>query len=212
MMTVHGGKIPNPEWKWVFVSSVSALFFVILIFAAGAFMECMNGGCAVVFTSIFLAITSAAVAFLFFSRARSMDSILGGENLLVRWIYPADLAAKTAMEEFISYKEANRSLLSVVVGFFLIAIVLLLLFGGEAGGITAGVMCIILAILALVAWGAPRIEYSRAQKAIPEAYISRNGIIFGGTVYPFRSFLNNLQEVGYSKGTRNIISPAQKKP
>lgn len=54
-----------------------------------------------------------------------------------------------------------------------------------------------LGIIALAAWGAPRIVYRRSLQAIPEAYIGRNGIIYREAVYPFRSFLNRLEGVTY---------------
>ncbi len=56
---------------------------------------------------------------------------------------------------------------------------------------------VILAIIALAAWGAPRLVHSRALRASPEAFIAGNGIIYREAVYPFRSFLNRLDGVSY---------------
>jgi len=132
-----------------------------------------------------------------------MDEILEGPDLLAHWIYSPDESATSAGREFAEYKEANKAMFIVVGGFFLIAIVILLIFGGEAGGLTALILLGALAIIALVAWGAPRLVYSRALRASPGAFIAGNGIVYREAVYPFHSFLNRLDGVSYRDATRD---------
>lgn len=193
----------NHEWKWVYLSAIGAVFFSLLIVIADQTMDCMSGGCAVMFVSFFLAVTLVAVAFLFWSRAKVMDAILEGRDLLTHWIYSVEDSATSAGREFTEYKEANKAMFIVVGGFFLIGIVLVLIFGGEAGGLTALILIGALAIIALAAWGAPRIVYARSLKKIPEAFIGQNGIIYREAVYPFRSFLNRLDGVSYRDATQD---------
>jgi hypothetical protein len=187
----------NHEWKWVYLSALGVICFLFLIGYANEAMDCMSGGCAVMFISFFLVITLIAVALLFWSRARTVDAILAGQDLLAHWIYSPDDSALSADREFAEYKEANKALFIIVGGFFLFAIIIVLIFGGEAGGLTALILTCALGIIALAAWGAPRIVYRRSLQAIPEAYIGRNGVIYREAVYPFRSFLNRLEGVTY---------------
>ncbi len=193
----------NHEWKRVYLSGAAAVFFFILIGVADQVMDCMSGGCAVMFVSFFLAVTLVAVAVLFWTRARAMDAIIDGKELLAHWTYSPDHSAASAKREFAEYRAANKALFIVVAGFFLIAIILLMIFGGEDGLFTALILIIPLCIIALAAWGAPRLVYSRALKASPEAYIAGNGIIYRQAVYPFRSFLNNLDTVTFRPATRD---------
>jgi hypothetical protein len=191
----------NKWWNRVYLTLIIAVFFLFLMIFAIYAMDCMSGGCAVAFLSIFLMISSFAVALLFLTYARTMDEILGGKNLLAHWVYPADEARKSAEREFIDYKETNRGLLYVVGGFLVIAMVLMVIFGGEAGVTTAGILFIVLIIVAIVSVIAPRLEFKRALKASHEAYITDKGIIYEGSVYPFRSFLMKMDGVSYEKET-----------
>ncbi|MCE5298137.1 MAG: hypothetical protein LLF84_04235 [Methanoregulaceae archaeon] len=187
----------NHEWKWVYLSALGVIFFLILIGYANEAMECMSGGCAVMFISFFLVITLIAVALLFWSRARNMDAILAGQDLLAHWTYSAEDSATSAKREFAEYREVNKALFIIMGGFFLIAIIFLLIFGGEAGVLTTLILLCVVGILALVAWGAPRLVYASSLKRSPEAYIAGNGIIYREGVYPFRSFLNRLDGVSF---------------
>ena len=192
----------NHEWRWVYLSFVSVVVSLVLIGYANQFMDPMSGRYAVMFVSFFIALTLVAVALLFWSRARTVDMLLDGRNIIAHWTYSPEASSVSADREFMEYQEANRALFIVVGGFFVVAILVLLALGGEAGGLTALVLVGMLGVIALVAWGAPRIVYRRALKAIPEAYIGRNGIIYREIVYPFRSFLNHLDGVSFREAER----------
>lgn len=191
----------NSEWKWVYICLIAAVFFIVLIFVASGTMDGMSGGYAVMFISFFLTLSSFAVALLFLTRAKAMDEILGGKNLLAYWVYQAEETRKSAEREFIEYKESNRALLYVVGGLLLIAMLIMAIIGGEAGFVTAGVLFIVLIIIAIVSVVAPRLELKRALNAPREAYISNTGIIYEGAIYPFHSFLMSMDGVRFTKGT-----------
>ena len=190
----------NSQWKMVYISLIAAVLFIILMFV-GSGMDGMSGGYAVSFISFFLMLTSFAVALLFYTRARAMDDILGGKDLLAHWVYPEDETRKSAEREYVSYMENNRALLYVVGGFLVIAMVLMIIFGGEAGVGTAGLLFVVLIIVAIVSVVAPKLERKRALNAPREAYISDTGIIYEGGIYPFRSFLMRMDGVSYEKET-----------
>jgi hypothetical protein len=192
----------NSQWKWVYISLVAAVVFIILIIVASISMDGMSGGYAVSFVSFFLMLCAFAVALLFFTRARVMDDILGGKNLLAHWVYPEDETRKSVEREFIDYKESNRALLFIVGGFLIIAMVLMVIFGGEPGIETAGMLFVVLIIIAIVSVVAPRLERQRALTAPQDAYITDTGIIYEGGVFPFRSFLMRMDGVSYEKETK----------
>jgi hypothetical protein len=191
----------NNEWRWVHISLTAAVLFILLIFVASGTMDGMSGGYAIMFVSLFLAISSIAVALLFFTRARAMDEIISGKNLLAHWVYPEEERKKSAEREYVNYLESNRALLYVVGGFLLIAIILMVIFGGEAGVTTAGILFIVLIIIAIVSVVAPRLELKRALNAPHDAYITDSGIIYEGAIYPFHSFMMKMVGVRFLKGT-----------
>ena len=182
----------NHQWKRVYISLILAgIFFILMVYAMTG-MDCMSGGCAVAFASLFLMITSFAVALLFLTYAWTMDDILRGKNLLAHWVYPVGEAQKSAEREFKDYRETNRGLLFIVGGFLVVAMIIMVVFAGEAGITTAAILFGVLIIVAIVSVIAPRLEYKRALKASHEAYITDNGIIYEGSVYPFRSFMMRM--------------------
>lgn len=79
----------NSQWKWCHRSLLfGAVFSVVCIYAL-YFIDGFSGGHAVAFVSFFLASSAAAVAALFFQRARVMDGILSSTQLLAHWTYSA---------------------------------------------------------------------------------------------------------------------------
>jgi hypothetical protein len=191
----------NREWKWVYISLLSAVLFIIIATGANATMDCFSGGCAITLISVFLAVASLAVALLFLSRARAMDAILGGRRLLAHWVYPAEDTGTSAFREFEEYREMNRSLLFIVGGMLVIAMILALILGGDAGITTAGMLLVVLVLISIVSWGAPRLELTRARNAPREVYIAENGFIYEGAVYSFLSFMLRMDGVRFREGT-----------
>ena len=101
---------PNAEWKKVAASLIAAVIFVIIIFLSYLFIDGMDGGYAIAFVSLFLAISSVAVALLFVHRARVMDTILADPSPLAHWTYPEDMCPCQSVErEYGEYQERNKA-------------------------------------------------------------------------------------------------------
>lgn len=192
----------NPEWRWVYISLLASGFFLMLTVYANFAMDCLFGGCAVTFVSGYLFICGIATALLFWTRARAMDAILAGEGLLASWTYPEEEMRQSAEREYREYREVNRGLLYVVGGFILIAMVLLILFGGEPGLLTAGMLFVVLVLCGIASVVAPMLEYRRVSGSPGRAVITRQGIVYRGAVYPFRSFLLRMDGVRFLKKSR----------
>lgn len=192
----------NNEWRRVYQSLIAAVLFVLLILL-GSGMDGMSGGFAVMFISFFLAVTSFCVALLYVTRARAMDTILKSGTLLAHWRYPEEEMRTSAEREFQEYREANRSLLFVVGGFIGIAIVGMLIFGGDAGLPVAAILLGVFFLCAIASWAAPIHEHQRVLSASREAWISHEGIIYEGSVYPFTSFMMRMDGVRYQDSPKN---------
>lgn len=180
---------PNTEWKKVTASLIAAIVFFIICLAAVFFVDGMSGGFAIAFVSFFLAISGAVIALLFFTRARTMDTIRSDPSPLAHWIYPEEMARASVEREYQEFLERNRAMF-IIIGGMLIIVALFFLIVVEEGGLeTGGFLIAVAALLFVVSRAAPWLERRRALSASHEALITRDGIVYEGSVYPFRSFL-----------------------
>jgi hypothetical protein len=191
--------VHNPEWKWVYISLLAAGFFLVLAVFASTSMDCFSGGCAITFVSGFLVVCGVATALLFFTRAREMDAIIRGTNLLASWTYPEEEMRQSAEREYRDYREVNRGLLFVVGGFILIAMVLMAIFGGEAGLLTAGVLLVVFVLCAIASVAAPWLERRRAIASPSATLITDTGLVYEGAVHPFSSFLLRMDGIRFEE-------------
>lgn len=180
---------PNPEWRNVTLTLIAAaVFFLVCIYSVIG-MEGMSGGYALAFVSFFLVVGSVVVALLFFTRARVMDAILTDPSPLAHWVYLNDDAQETVEREYQEYRERNR-ILFFIIGGMMVAVALFFLIFIEDGGFEAGLILLgITVLLFIVSRFAPWLERRRAMSAAHEAVITHKGIVYEGSVYPFRSFL-----------------------
>lgn len=191
----------NYEWKRVYASIIVAVFFTIICFIAINFIDGIKGGYAIAFVSFFIILCGIAVAALFFHRARVMDAILNSNQLLACWVYPPEMAQESAYREFAEYKERNQALF-ILIGGMLAAVAIFFLLFIEEGGLETGLILFAVAVLLfVVSRVAPKIQLKNALASPPEAYIAQNGIIYEGAVYPFQSFMMNMNEVILQKAT-----------
>ncbi len=187
--------IPNNEWKKVAISILAAVVFTATCLVSPAVIDGMNGGYALSFISLFLAVSSVAVALLYLHRARVMDGILTDPNLLVHWIYGEEMAGKSVEREYRDYLERNRIMFIVIGGMLVLVSLFFMIFMGEDGLLTGIFLLAFAGFLFIVSRVAPWLERRRAMGASHDAFIARSGIIYEGGVYPFRMFMGSWNGV-----------------
>ncbi len=193
---------PNSEWKKVAASLIAAVIFGIIIILSYLFIDGMDGGYAIAFVSLFLAISSIAVALLFVHRARVMDTILADPSPLAHWTYPEEISRQSVEREYGEFQERNRAVFFIVGGMLVVVALFFLIFV-EDGGLETGIFLLALMVfLYLVSRVMPWIEHQRAMKASHDAFISHFGIIYEGVVYPFRSFMMWQTGIQLRKATK----------
>ena len=180
---------PNTEWKKVAAFIIAAVAFTILCLVSYFFIDGMSGGFAIAFVSFFLAVSGVVIALLFFTRARTMDTILSDPSPLAHWIYPEEMARASVEREFREFQARNRAMFIIIGGMLAVVALVFLLFVGEGGPETGLFLLAVIAVLFVVSRVAPWLERRREMSAPHEALITRDGIVFNGSVYPFRSFL-----------------------
>jgi len=192
---------PNNEWKKVAVSIIAAVVFVALCLVSPVAIDGMNGGYALAFVFLFLAISSGAVSLLYIHRARAMDEILADPHILAHWVYSDEMAREDRERECREYADRNRSMFIVIGGLLVLVAAFFMVFV-EDGGLATGLILLVFAgILFVVSRVTPVLERRRAAGAPHEAFISRIGIIYEGVVYPFHSFLRSRGGISLQNAT-----------
>ncbi len=206
--------IPNTEWKKAAYGFLAALVFAALCFVSIFYLDGMSGGYALAFVSFFLAVSGVVISLLFCTRARTMDTILSDPSPLVHWIYPAGTAMADVEREHREYQGRNRAMFIVIGGMLVVVALFFIIFVGDGGLETGLFLLAITAVLFAVSRIAPWLERRRAMSAPHEAVITRNGIVYEGAVYPFRTFLVfwhgvTLQEPGKKNPAALVFSFTQ---
>jgi hypothetical protein len=180
---------PNTEWKKVSISLIAAVLFFLVCILSFTFIDGMGGGFALAFVSFFLSVSSVVVALLFVTRARVMDRILSDPSPLAHWTYAEEVARAGVEREYRDYQERNRAMFIVIGGMLVLVALFFLIFVSD-GGVETGLFLLVFALfLFVVSRITPWLERRRAMNAPREAVITRDGLVYEGVVYPFRSFL-----------------------
>lgn len=175
--------MPNPEKTYTWISALAAILATGLIFLPGWIgMDGMKGGYALSIVAFFFAVSAAVVTWFFWGRAARLERILRGQDVLAHWTYsPAEWQPYAAAELNVQTQE-NRSLWWVICGFCLAIGGLFWLFDHEAGGIVFLGLLGMALLLALVAFGLPRLKYRRQQRRPGEAWITPGAVFFDGNL------------------------------
>jgi hypothetical protein len=176
--------------------------FSIILFLIGLMViPCLDGGCALMFLSVFFFLTSLAVAgLIFYPMARAFDAVVTDSNLLAHWTYDPAWYDRILKREYEEHKERNAALLIIIDGMFLLFALFFILFVPE-GGVETGVALLGIAVLMFVAAKiTPGFFRDRKAKMPAEAWISTKGLIYEGAVYPYSGFLYGFTGVSYQEG------------
>ena len=180
---------PNTEWKKVYLSVGAALLFFLVCVFSYVTIDGMSGGYALAFIAFFLSVSGIAVALLLVTRARTMDSILADPAPLAYWTYPEDTARENVEREYREFRERNRAMFIIIGGMLVVVALFFLIFVEDGGAGTALILLGVTVLLFVVSRVTPWLEQRRARGAPQEAVITRDGVVYEGSVYPFRSFL-----------------------
>mgnify|MGYP001766420854 FL=1 len=181
--------------------------FSIILFLIGLMViPCFDGGCALMFLSVFLFLTSLAVAgLIFYPMARAFDAVVTDTSLLAHWTYDPAWYDRILNREYEEHKERNAALLIVIDGMMLLFALFFIIFVPEGGVETGLVLLGIAALLFFVSKLAPGFFRDRKAKMPAEAWISTNGLVYEGAVYPYSGFLYGFTGVSYHEGTEPAL-------
>jgi hypothetical protein len=192
----------NKEKTGVWIGALIALAGLALMFLPGLFgVDMMNLGYALAFFGLFLLITGLITALIFRARARTMEQLLAGEEVLAHWTYQEFEGQHQVETEYKRLTERNRSLYLVMVFWFV-------LIGGafvvadyvrteEFNGLFIGLFFGCMLLLGAVAFLAPILWRRGAAQASRQVIISRNAVVMNDALHSWKGPLEQLVGVEY---------------
>ena len=194
----------NNERTGVWIGALIALAGLALIFLPALLgADMMSLGYALGFIGLFVLITGLITALVFWARARTMDRLLAGEEVLARWTYQEFEGQQQVETEYKRITDRNRTIYLVMVFWFVLIGGVFVgadyVRNGEINGLFIGLFFGCLLILGTVAFLAPILWRRGASKASRQVIISRNGVVMNGALHSWKGPLERLVGVEYNQ-------------
>ena len=189
----------NPQktvaFSWLAVSGF-ALMMMGLPFAID--MDMMNGGFALIFISFFVMLMGIITSVIYFVRAKTLDKLLSGQELLAYWTYNPQEWQRYTEKEFEISKFEKVPLLILVSVISLIIGGIFAIADPEAGLVVFLVMLGLIALLSGIVFLVPRLRHQHNQSSLGYAYIGTKGLYLNG-------YFHNWNMLGASLDSASIL-------
>ena len=190
--------MPNPEKTYTKISAAVAILAAGLIFLPGLIhLDGMRGGYAISFVAFFIAVSAAVITCFFWGRAKTLDRILAGMDVLAHWTYQPEEWQRYADAELKEQSQENKWLWFVIAGWCLFFGILFWLLDREAGRMVFFMLLGLALFLACFAYGVPRLRYRRQRRKPGEAWIAPTAIYFDSALVPLNSWGSRLVAVAW---------------
>jgi len=186
----------NPPKRTAVTCFVVALFAAVLIFVPESVgIDGFNGGFAISFASLAIALTAAIVGVMYLGWAGKLDKILRGEGILAHWTYTPQYWAEYTKKEYEEEKSEKKGLFLIVSGFALFFGILFWALDPEAG-FTVFLMMIGLIGLVAFAWRfSAWHNYRQNIGGVKEAYITKDAVYMNKKLYTWRMVFTSFDQV-----------------
>jgi len=179
----------NPPKNRATASFLVAAVFAVMIFVPESVgIDGFDGGFAISFVSLFIAITAVAMGAMFLGSAAKLDRILRGQNVLVHWIYLPAFWAEFTGKEYLQEKSEKRGLFLTVAAFALFFGFLFWILDNDAG---FWVFIVMIGLIGLCfgAWQLSSYSTLRHNGAggVKEVYISKDAVYLNNKFYTWKA-------------------------
>lgn len=186
----------NPEKTYARVSTGVAVLAAGLIFLPSLIeFDGMQGGYALLFVALMIAVSAAVITCFFWGRATMLDRFLTGRESLAHWTYQPDEWQRYVEVELQEQTMENKWLWLVVAGWCLFFGILFCWLDRDAGWVVFLVMVGLTVFLAGVAYGVPRLRYWQQRRGPGEAWIAPTAVYFDGVLVHWNSWGTRLEQV-----------------
>ncbi|MGD6852591.1 MAG: hypothetical protein ACQCN6_11080 [Candidatus Bathyarchaeia archaeon] len=190
----------NPEKRTAVIWLCASVVCFILIFIPGLVgIDGFDGGFAISFVSLFLAVSGLFVSALFFDHAGKLDRLLFGKGLIAHWVYDPQEWERFAKIDHVEDKAEKRGLFLIVAAFALFFGILFWVLDPDAGFIVflamLGLIGLIGVVWQLSSWSGLKHNLT----GTPEAYVGKDALYLNRRLYVFHDFVTKLDKVSISE-------------
>lgn len=176
------------------------------IFAPEIFgIKGFDGGFAISFVCVFLTITGIIVVVIYTGRARLLNRILSGENILAHWTYSAEEWSQYTEKEYKEEKQSKKGLAIVISAIALLMGIVFFLADNENGIWVLVGMLALIAIIAFTAWFTSWYNHRQNQKYLGETYITGDAVYINRQLHTWRGLGARLDSVDLSEGKPPLL-------
>ncbi|MBN1937506.1 MAG: hypothetical protein JW934_22805 [Anaerolineae bacterium] len=169
-------------------------------------MDMMRFGYGLGLINLLIAITGAIVALIYFKRAATLDRLLRGDELIVHWQYAPEEWSRYSEVELGLETSEKRGLFFLIAGIaLLIGLIFFLLLPDGGLAVLLTLLGLIL-LIGVVAFGVPRINYARNQRAVGQAFIGRSAVYLGGVLHTWNTLGARLEGVQVREGDPPLLA------
>lgn len=196
----------NSERKNFAVSLVVAGFGILIMFVPAILgIEGIEGGYAIVVLGIVVVISGIVAAVIYAWRAKKLDAMLRGGNLLVHWTYTPEEWERHTEKAHQEKKATNKILFFMISGFAIIIGAVFFIKDPESGKFVFLAMLGLIAIIGLVAFLTTMADYRRNRKNLGEAYIARDGVYLNRVLHTWKGLATHLDNVVYEREAQSLV-------
>lgn len=161
-------------------------------------LDGFEGGFAISFISLVIAITSAIVGVMFYGWAAKVSRIQRGEGILAHWVYTSEFWACYSEKEYQEEKSEKKGLFLIVTAFALFFGILFWVLDEEAGFFVFLVMLGLIG-LCLFAWQFSAWNTYRSNRAdgLKEVFITDEAVFMNSKLVTWKTAFTRLDEVEF---------------
>jgi hypothetical protein len=190
----------NPARRTRNVWGVIMALAILGIFAPFLFgMDGFSGGFAIAMICSFIALTGLIVVIMYQSRAKTLDDILSGDELLAHWTYSREEWNNYSELDFRKDTQAKWSLYRLVMVITAAVCLAFSLIFQDSWVVMIGVFLGIGLLLAVTILLTTRLRHRQNRRFLGEAYVSRKGIYLNHQLHIWRGLGGKLESSGYNE-------------
>jgi hypothetical protein len=186
----------NPQRRTAIIWAIITAAAIIGIFVPSIIgLEGFDGGFAISTLAFFMALTGVIVVIVYLLRARTLDRMFQGDNLLTHWTYTSEEWSKYTEQEYKTEKYGKWKLFFLVAGIALFIGIVFFIIDNEAGLVVLYSMLGLIALIALVAWASSLSNYRHNKKTVGEVFISRDAVYMNRQFHTWKGLGAKLKSV-----------------
>jgi hypothetical protein len=185
---------------------VLTMGFIFGIFAPSIFgMDGFNGGFAISTFCIMLSITGIIVIAMYRGRARALDGIFRGENILVHWTYTAGQWQDYSEKDYQMERSGKWQLYRLVMVITAVVTIGFWLFHRDSGVLMIGMFLGLGALLSSVIWLTTTYDHWQNNKYRGEVYIARDGAYVGRKLHLWKGWGAQVDGIDFDETERLLL-------